>query len=173
MTEKELLEEQIRKLDNIQLSNINNWRSETLPIISEIFPQKSSQYEQFIHIGWGSMDGYKQRHIYEYKNCLNGMIKCLEIRKANNSKSQNSNGTGIIINNNPSFSQSQTQNQTFNVEDIIKDELPPSKLKEIKDIVSSDESKESKLEKIGNVLRKTGIEVVSSTLAKVITMGIF
>ena len=72
-------------------------------------------------------------------------------------------------------SQYQNQNQTFKVEDIIKDEFPPAKLREIKEIADSEESKETKLQKIDEVIQKTGVEVISSTLAKIITnlMGIF
>ena len=83
----------------------------------------------------------------------------------------------IKINNNPSFnqSQSQKQSQSLNIEDIIKDEIPPARMREIQEIANSNEPKESKINKIGEILQKTGLEVVSSTLAKIITcsMGIF
>lgn len=51
MTEKELLEEQQKKLEQVTTSNLDDWRNETLPIIVEIFGEKSSQYEQFTSIG--------------------------------------------------------------------------------------------------------------------------
>lgn len=122
-----------------------------------------------------SYTGYEQRHIESFKNCLSGMIKCLDIKKSNTNNDSNLKQMDIIINNNPSFNQSQSQNQSLNIEDIIKDEIPPARLREIQEIVNSNEPKESKLNKIGEILQKTGIEIVSSTLAKVITcsMGIF
>lgn len=173
MTEKELLEEQLKQLENIPLFRLNEWRSETLPVVAEIFKESSSQYKQFSHIGFYSMGQYSKSDLSEFRNCINGMIKSLSIRKTHSRNvSENS---PVVINNNPSFSQYQNQTQTFKVEDIIKDEFPPAKLREIKEIADSEESKETKLQKIGEVMQKTGVEVISSTLAKIITnlMGIF
>ncbi len=176
MTEKELLEEQLKQLNNISLEELCDWRTETLPIISEIFGETTSQHKQFINIGWYSMHGYTNKDLNEFKKCLEGMIKCLDLRKSPK-PSKGTHNSNVIINNNPSFnqSQSQNQNQSLSIEDIIKDEIPPARMREIQEIANSNEPKESKLNKIGEILQKTGIEIVSSTLAKVITcsMGIF
>ena len=179
MTEKELLEEQQKKLEQVTTSNLDDWRNETLPIIVEIFGEKSSQYEQFTSIGWYSMQGYTLKHINEFKNCLNGFIKCVSLRQEKQQKKPNleKNQHQVVINNNPNFSQSQTQHQiqTQNIDDIIKDELPPARMREIETILKGNEPQETKLQKIGDVLQKVGIGVVSSTLSKIITssMGIF
>lgn len=179
MTEKELLEEQLNKLEQITISNLDNWRSETLPIIVEIFGEKSSQYGQFNAIGWYSMEGYTYEHLKEFKNCLNGLIKCVSLRheKQLRNPSLDENQHQVIINNSPNFSQiqTQTQTQTMDIKDIIKDELPPAKMREIEAILKGNEPKETKLQKICDVLQKVGIGVVSSTLSKIITssMGIF
>lgn len=177
MTEKELLEEQLNKLNETTILTLDNWRTETLPIIAEIFTEKSPQYNQFINIGLYAMHGYKQVHIDDFKHCLTGMIKCLDIRKNQNKKTLNTNKNNVIINNNPNFSQTQTQTQTqtMDIKDIIKDELPPARMREIEAILKENEPKETKLQKICDVLQKVGIGVVSSTLSKIITssMGIF
>ena len=177
MPEKELLKEQLEQLSKLTTTELSNWRSETLPIVATIFGEKSSQYTQFRGIGQMSYTGYEQQHIESFKNCLSGMIKCLDIKKSNTNNDSNLKQMDIIINNNPSFnqSQSQNQNQSLSIEDIIKDEIPPARLREIQKIVNSNEPKESKLNKICEILQKTGIEIVSSTLAKVITcsMGIY
>ena len=176
MTEKELLQEQLKQLNNISLDELSDWRTETLPIISEIFSEKTSQHKQFINIGWYSMQGYTNNDLKEFKKCLEGMIKCLDLRKPQK-PSKSTHNSNVIINNNPSFnqSQSQKQSQSLNIEDIIKDEIPPARMREIQEIANSNEPKESKINKIGEILQKTGLEVVSSTLAKIITcsMGIF
>ena len=53
--------------------------------------------------------------------------------------------------------------------------FPRARMKEIEAISKADELKEAKLVKIGEVLQKTGAEVLASTLAKIITtsMGIY
>lgn len=177
MTEKELLEEQLNKLNETTTLTLDNWRTETLPIIAEIFAEKSPQYNQFINIGLYAMHGYKQVHIDDFKHCLTGMIKCLDIRKNQNKKMLSTNKNNVIINNNPNFSQSQTQTQTQsqNIEDIIRDEIPASRMREIEEILQNEEPEKTKLEKVGEVLQKVGIGVTSSVLARIITnsMGIF
>lgn len=177
MLEKELLKEQLEQLSKLTTTELSNWRSETLPIVATIFGEKSSQYTQFRGIGQMSYTGYEQQHIESFKNCLSGMIKCLDIKKSNTNNDSNLKQMDIIINNNPSFNQSQSQNQkqTLNIDNIIKDEIPSIRIKEIHEIVNSNEPKESKLNKITEILQKTGLEVVSSILAKIIStsMGIF
>lgn len=177
MTEKELLEEQLKQLNNTTLETLDNWRTETIPIISEIFGDKSAQYNQFLNIGCMSFSGYQNYHIQDYKNCLSGFIKCLSVRKDKKQKNSNSNINQFTINNNPNFSQTQTQHQTQtqNIEDIIKDELSPAKMREIEEILKTEEPEKTKLEKVGDVLQKVGIGVTSSVLARIITssMGIF
>lgn len=177
MSEKELLEGQLRKLEYVTTSNLNDWRSETLPIVGEIFKDNSPQYKQFVNIGFSALDGYKTRHIREFQNCLSGIIKCLEIRKTTTQEKTHNNLNHVIINNNPNFSQSQTQHQTQtqNIEDIIRDEIPPSRMREIEEVLKTEEPEKTKLEKVCDILQKVGIGVTSSVLARIITssMGIF
>lgn len=169
MKEKELLEEQLSKLNNIELEKLSEWRTETLPIISEIFNQKSSQYSQFCNIGCLSMQGYTNSHLNQFKKCMEGMIKCIDLRESQTTHSQNEiSNHSIIINNNHNINQSQTLNISDNIIDVIKEEIPPSKMKEIQNIACCNEPKESKIQKIGTILQKTGIDVVSCTLAKII-----
>lgn len=177
MTEKELLEEQLEQLNNTMPNKLGAWRSETIPIISEIFGDESAQYKQFVGIGNMSLDGYKDYHIDNFRNCLSGFIKCLAVRKDKTQKTSNSNINQLTINNNPNFSQTQTQNQSQsqNIKDIIRDEIPPSRMREIEEILKTEEPEKTKLEKVGDVLQKVGIGVTSSVLARIITssMGIF
>lgn len=174
MTEKELLQDQLKLLNNISLEELGDWRTETLPIISEIFSEKTSQYKQFVQIGSWSIQGYTNNDLNAFKKCLEGMIKCLDLRKPQKT-SKGTHNSNVIINNNPNFNQYQSQNQTLNIEDVIKDEIPAVRIREIQEIANSNESKESKLNKIREILKKAGLEVVSSTLAKIIStsMGIF
>ena len=173
MTEKELLEEQLKQLNNITPETLSDWKSETLPIISEIFGEKSHQFKQFAMIGY-LLPQYTNSEINDFKNCLSGLIKCLIIRNDNKHIRPNSNKNQVVINNNPQFSQSQTQTQTqtMDIKDIIKDELPPAKMREIEKILKTEEPE---LEKVGEVLQKVGIGVTSSVLARIITnsIGIF
>lgn len=174
---KKILEEQLAKLDNITPDNLTNWRSETMPVIAEIFNKGTPQYNQFINVTWLA-GSYTYEHIKEFQNCLKGFINCLRLRKSpivvsSRSNKENSNNPSVIINNNPNFSQSQkqSQSQTISLKDVLEDELPHARIKEIEAIAKADEPKEAKLAKIGEVLQKTGVEVLSSTLAKIITMS--
>ncbi len=178
---KILLEEQLDKLKNTTPRHLESWISETTPVIAEIFKEGSAQYKQFINTAW-YVSSYTEKHIEEFQDCLKGFINCLRLRKspiAVNSRltKEGSSNPSVIINNNPSFSQSQEQSQSqmVNLKDILEDELPRARMKEIEAISKADELKEAKLVKIGEVLQKTGAEVLASTLAKIITtsMGIY
>ncbi len=174
----DLLKEQLEKLEQLKTPDeVCDWREETLPIISTIFPEKTSQYKQFVNVGWGSWDGYTVNDIKSFKNCLNGLMISLKIPSNTINNKTSSSGVHIVNNNHPEFVQKQSQNQNLSVDikDILNDEIPSSEMREIESIVKTDGPKETKLQKIGEVLNKTGIGVLSSTLAKIITssMGIF
>lgn len=86
-------------------------------------------------------------------------------------------GSKNEINVNTSNNNHLTQTQNVEVDIILEtimDEIPPARIREIEEIVKSEEPKENKLKKIGEKLKDTGIEVVASTLAKVIgqSMGL-
>lgn len=173
MTEKELLEEQLSKLETLSPLDLSSWRMETLPIISELFGDKSTQYSQFSRIGYMAPE-YTYSHIEKFKNCISGYIKCLSIRKGGRTTNQEPTSSHVAIYNNPQFSQSQTQTQTqtMDIKDIIKDELPPVKMREIEEILKTEVPEKTKLEKVGEVLQKVGIGVTSSVLARIITNSI-
>jgi hypothetical protein len=100
-------------------------------------------------------------------------IKAFGLPEKGNSIKTYPRSTEINVHNNNHLSQS--QNIELNIVfETIKDELPPARLREIQEIADSEEPKESKLSKITEKLKDTGIEVVSSTLAKVIgqAMGV-
>lgn len=173
MDAKELLKTQLSKLENISLDDLGNWRTETLQIITRIFGKDSNNYKGFINITSVMIGGYTQSHLENFKSCLSGMILCLDIPEPTNNK--NMFPANISITNNNSNNNTQTQTVTFDIKKIIEDEIPPARMREIQEIAKSNEPKESKLNKIGEILQKTGMEILSSTLAKVITcsMGIF
>lgn len=181
MTEKELLEEQFEKLKEINtIKYFEKWITETISIFSAIYGDKSSEYQTLKDMGL-YLCYAKNIETHEYvesaKSLLTGCIKSIELHclKISNNKNQNKNN--VVIHNNPNFTQSQTQHQTQtqNIEDIIKDELPPAKMREIEEILKAEDPEKTKLEKVGDVLQKVGIGVTSSVLARIITssMGIF
>lgn len=181
MTEKELLDEQCAKLNKIDtIAQLINWRTETTSILSAIYGDKSSEYKNFCDMGlfiYQAEESDLPEYIESSKSLLNGCSKAIEIHCSKATQSKNQNKNNVVIHNNPNFSQSQTQHQTQsqNIEDIIKDELPPAKMREIEEILKTEEPEKTKLEKVGDVLQKVGIGVTSSVLARIITssMGIF
>ena len=182
----EILSKQLQLLDNVKTADeLCDWKNKTRIFICRIYSEKSEQYRLF-----NSISAYPPIYsagtpanvpgaVGDAKNVIQGFIEDIQaFGFPSNSQEKTSSKTTrpyINIENNLSQSQNQKQNQTINIEDIIKDELPPAKMREIQNIVCSNEPKESKLQKIGNILQKTGIEIVSSTLAKIITdsLGIF
>ncbi len=177
MTEKELLEEQLNKLSNVtNITMFDNWRTESLSIFSAIYGDKSCEYKNLWDTGLYlsyAKDSDTTDYVETSKSLLNGCIKAIGIHHSNhtNNKQYKNN---VVINNNPNFSQSQiqTQIQTMDIKDIIKDELPPAKMREIEEILKTEESEKTKLEKVGAILQKVGINITSSVLAKIITASL-
>lgn len=178
MSEKELLEEQLSELNKVR--NEDGWwawREKTIPIVSAIYGAKSTEYELFANIG-NFVSNFNDNTATS-RNFLTGCIKAINIHNGKkNTSSKNPSGkspvnVNIANHNNPNFQQSQNQTQTqqlnLNIKDILEDELPRARMKEINEIIESEEPQESKLQKVGEVLRKTGVEIIASTLAKVIT----
>lgn len=182
----EILSKQLELLDTVKtINDLSDWKDKTKIFICRIYPEKSQQYRLFESISayppfcTTSTPANVPGAVSDAKNVIQGFIEDIQAFGLlnNNQEKSSSKATKPYINieNNLSQTQNQKQNQNINIEDIIKDELPPAKMREIQSIACSDEPKESKLQKIGNVLQKTGIEVISSTLAKIIadSLGIF
>lgn len=185
----EILKKQVGLLDLVQtVSDLDDWHEKTKIFICRIYKENSIQYNQFIKISaYPSICFVDTKPdipgaIREAKNLLNGFIEDIETfglpndTTIKNTKTKHS-IPNINIENKPVFTQSQTQSQTqtMDIKDIIKDELPPTKMREIEKILKTEEPEKTKLEKVGEVLQKVGIGVTSSVLARIITssMGIF
>lgn len=185
----EILRKQIKTLDEIQtLSELDGWKEKTKIFICRIYKENSTQYKQFLKISaYPALTNFETKPdipkaVEKAKILLDGFIEDLKIfglpvdTTIKNNK-QKTSIPNINIENKPIFTQSQTQHQTQsqNIEDIIKDEIPPSRMREIEEILKTKEPEKTKLEKVGDVLQKVGIGVTSSVLARIITslMGIF
>lgn len=177
-----ILKEQIDKLANIEsLENWSNWKSSTLVFIARIYGEKASQYLQFKQVS-AFPSAYTKSTLPNIPKATNRSKILLEsfiidletFGLSQNDKIDTNSKANIKIENHNNLSQ--TQNVELNIVlETIQDEIPPKTLREIEELNKSEEPKESKLQKIGEILKNTGIEVVSSTLAKIIgqTMGIF
>ena len=185
----EILKKQVELLDNIQtVAELSDWKEKTRIFICRIYKEDSTQYKQFSRISAfppiytpGTQPDILGA-VREARNLLNGFVEDIETFGLPNSQSTTTDKTRTIvpsinIENNPVFTQSQTQYQTQsqNIEDIIRDEIPPSKMREIEEILKTEEPEKTKLEKVGDILQKVGIGVTSSVLARIITssIGIF
>ncbi len=185
----EILKKQVELLDNIQtVAELSDWKEKTRIFICRIYKEDSTQYKQFSRISAfppiytpGTQPDILGA-VREARNLLNGFVEDIETFGLPNSQSTTKDKTRTIvpsinIENNPVFTQSQTQYQTQsqNIEDIIRDEIPPSKMREIEEILKTEEPEKTKLEKVGDILQKVGIGVTSSVLARIITssIGIF
>lgn len=167
------LKNQLKSLKNISsLDDWNNWRQSTLVFVVRIYGEKTANHFQFYGISvWPgsrvpSTKPNIPKAINEAKTLIESFIQEIELfglqqKNKQVDKSINVLNTNIIT-------------QTQNIE-IIKDELPPKAMREIQEIAKSEESKESKLQKVGDVLKNIGIDVVSPILAQIIghAMGIF
>lgn len=175
------LKGQLQSLNAVKtLEELNCWKEKTAIFVSRIYKETSTQYRQFTRISAypGIITAHTQpdvpKAVNQAKNLLQGFVEDIEtFGLPTNSSIKpakfHSNMPNINIENNLTQSQVQKQDVHFNIEDIIKDEIPPNKMREIQEVIKTDEPKETKLQKIGEILHKTGVEVVSSTLAKIIT----
>lgn len=185
----EILKKQVKLLDDIRtVSELSEWKEKTRIFVCRIYQENSIQYKQFQKISaYPSITTFETKPdvpgaVIKAKNLLNGFIEDLEAfglptnTTIKNNK-QKASMPNINIENKPIFTQSQSQHQTQsqNIEDIIKDELPPAKMREIEEILKTKEPEKTKLEKVCDVLQKVGIGVTSSVLARIITssMGVF
>ncbi|MCM1010039.1 MAG: hypothetical protein NC390_04050 [Fusobacterium sp.] len=181
----QILKKQVELLDEIQtVSELSDWKEKTKIFVCRIYQENSPQYKQFLNIraypNIYTIDTKPNvpKAVFNAKNILNGFIEDIENFGLPNNQAQKEivsvRTPHINIENKPVFTQSQTQQQTQNTEDIIKDELPPARMREIEKVLKANEPHETKLQKVGDILQKVGIGVVSSTLAKIITssMGV-
>jgi len=171
----------IKEVNHSNKNVIEGWKSATLTIVERIFGSNSQHVKAIsdMHlrksmVSTGSNSWADVYYLDEFKKCASDIINSMteEIKGFGlPEKPSTENKNGISIINKISQHQHVELNLIF---DAIRDELPPVKFKEMQEIAESDEPKEGKLQKIKEILQKTGIEVVSSTLAKVIgqTMGI-
>lgn len=186
----EILKKQVELLDEVQtVPELSDWKEKTKIFVCRIYQENSTQYKQFLRISaypsiyTPATQPNVPKAVREAKNILNGFIEDLEAfgltidTTIKNNKEKTPVATNINIENKPVFTQSQTQTQTqtMDIKDIIKDELPPAKMREIEEILKTEEPEKTKLEKVGEVLQKVGIGVTSSVLARIITnsIGIF
>lgn len=173
-----VLREQVNKLMQISCAeDFDNWQNQTEVFITRIYGEKSRQRYSFYNISPrpGSyvmgkpIPDESARAKKEANSFIEGVIIDLEISGLpNNTINIREERQNININNN--ISQTQHVGLSFIIK-TIKNELPPARLDEIEDIISKEESQESKLKKVGDVLKSAGIEVLSSTLAKIITQA--
>ena len=169
---------------------LQDWKEKTKVFICRIYNETSTQYKQFSNISaYPSIITPRTqpdvpKAVRKAKNLLNGFIEDIEnfglpINTTIQNNTQKNSIPNINIENNPIFTQTQSQNQnqtqSQTIDDIIRDEIPPSKMREIEAILKTKESEKTKLEKIEDVLQKVGICITSSVLAKIITtsLGIF
>lgn len=183
----EILKKQVELLNEVQtVSELSDWKEKTKIFVCRIYQENSTQYKQFIRISaypsfsTPATQPDVPKAVKTAKNLLNGFIEDLEAfglptnTTIKNNK-QKASMPNINIENKPIFTQSKTQTQSQNIEDIIRDEIPASKMREIEKILKTEEPEKTKLENVGEVLQKVGIGVTSSVLARIITssMGIF
>lgn len=167
-----ILKEQLDKLENISsYDEWNNWKQSTLVFVARIYDESTSQYKQFdnIHISYNHPN--IPNTIKESKCLLESYIK--DIATFGLPQKNKPMDKSIKFENNNIITQN--QNIELNIVfETIKDEIPPKTIREIEEIAKLEEPKENKLQKVGEILKNTGVEVVSSTLAKVIgqTIGI-
>lgn len=172
----QILKEQLNKLMQVLCAEeFNNWKNQTKLFITKIYGENSTQINSFSCISPypGSFVMNKpipdqtERAKKEVTSFLDGVITELEAFGLPNTNKINKREKISNININNNISQTQNIELSFIVK-TIKDELPLARLKEVEDILSKEEPQETKLNKIGNILKNAGIEVLASTLAKII-----
>lgn len=173
------LKQQIDKLANIgSLENWNNWHQSTLVFVVSIYGEKTTKHYQFYNISpWPTTISSNtipniRKAINQAQSLLESFIIDIEefgFSQQNEKATKNETTTINIANNN---NLTQSQNIELNIIfETIQDELPPKTMREIEEVTKSKEPQENKLKKIGEILKKSGENVIASALAKLIGHG--
>ena len=168
--EIELIEKQIQNLSEPKF-NIDSWKGSTNIVLSRIFGPDCEGIKSInkikhnaggMHFGnssssWDNVETCKKQG----KDILEACISELETFGLPD-KSTPSSGINITL----------TQNQTVSVNLLVsalEDELTVTQLKEVKEIMKSDEPKETKKEKIISKIKSFGGDIASNILANILT----
>lgn len=176
---------EIEEITEIREDNeeiINGWKSSVSIFLSGIFGQDSIEVNEIknmkldselVRIDYNSFE--REYFLIPFKEnakkIIYSIINKIEILGIPEKSKPNSNSGINIVNQN---NLSQTQNVEINIIlETIKDELPPKAMREIEEIVKSNEPEKSKKNKVIEIIKNLGMEVASSTLAKIVehTMG--
>ena len=155
-----LLRQQIKLFEDIKNEeDWNNWHSATLCIMTRLYKRTDEQYYQLIDC--------TKKNIIPF---LEGIIReigylGLPCEQKNNRIEKITNKVNVSSNNNLS------QSIEINLS-IIEDKIPPDKFREIKSIANSKDSSENKLTKVAETLKTAGIDILSSTLSKIILQSL-
>lgn len=175
MTDKqiELLQNQVNKLDDKDF-DLDAWKSATCVLLGRIFGDnyqgiKAIERIKFESGGWAIGDA---SHFWDNiasckkqgKDILDACIT--ELQTFGQPEQKEAKNSGININ------LTQSQNQTVNINLLIsalEDELTVSQLREVNDIMKSDEPKNQKQKNIIDKLKGFGSDVASNILANILT----
>lgn len=173
MVEKqiELIKKQIEKIDERSF-DLDAWKSSTKVILARIFGGESKavsaiediKYQNFgvATIGYSSFSNNIHSCKTQGKDILQVCIAELEIFGQPDTTTKDNAGININL----------TQNQTVNIQLLIsalEDGLTVSQMKEIKELVASDEPDPQKKGKIIQKLKSFGSDVASNILANILT----
>jgi len=166
----ELLKNQIFKLENQDL-DIDGWKGSTTIILERIFSENHPSIRAIREIKHSvsnltALGGSYRNNISQCKIQGKEILETciLEIESLGLPEKKENHNPGININ--------LTQNQTVSVSILIsalKDELNKSQLKELNELLESNESVSQKKNKIVEKLISFGSDVASNILANIIT----
>jgi hypothetical protein len=175
MTEKqiELIKRQISKLDEKDF-DLDAWKSSTTVILGRIFGDtyqglKAIEKIKFDSGGWAIGDA---SHFWDNmvsckkqgKDILEACITELETFGQPDKKESDKSGININL--------TQNQNQTVNITLLIsalEDELTVSQLREVNELMKTEEPKSEKKRKIIDKIKSFGGDVASNILANILT----
>lgn len=166
-----MLQQQLEKL-NGEKFDIEAWKSSTIIALERIFGnnnQRSKEIEKIKYSSGGYMIGNASNFWNNLDKCKEQGRAILEMSIAElesfglpESGAKETGGINISL----------SQNQTVNIQFImtaLEDHLTGKQLREVKEIVKSEEPKDRKLTKIVDKLKSFGGDVVSNILANILT----
>lgn len=162
---EQLKKEGICKLLNIQIEKLkaSTNKKEFDIIFSDVFRNLKNIYgensQEVVDVAY-STDKESLLHILEG---IMQQIEHLGLPELNNKVEDKS----INFTNNTNVNQ--TQNVNISLNTIINKEIPQGRLEDIKEILESKENEKTKFQMVVDVIKNCGIEITSSTLAKIIT----
>ena len=174
ITEEKAIEALQNRLDSLtkisESQRFNEWKTRTMQTLAHIYGEKHTSYLALKGVHSFQYLDRTANAKSEASELLNGLIEDLKNFGFPKTNDYTSNGVNVLVN------QHNTQNQSTNISikldfliEILKDELKGHQVKELKEILKSNDEVNTKKIKFIDKIKSFGSDVASNILANLLT----